>query len=309
MKRLHRQLNLTLLLLTTIFFVSCEKKDDAPTKEASEAGISKEFTRGPATMIVALDKKELTLAERTELTIDVIIEEGYEVELPIFGKKLQEFQIVDFYSSQPELTTDNKVRHRKTFELEPFLSGTYKIPVFTVKFKKTGEDKEYKIENEELELTVTSLMEEGKEIVLNDIVGPIEPPTKPIEPWKIAAAAGGAVTLIALIFIIRRLMRKEGGLAAIIKRDPAEVAYEQLSELVAEDLIEKGEIKLFYLRLSGVLRHYIENRFALHAPEQTTEEFMDELRKATIFEDAHKQLLKAFLQHCDMVKFAELRPE
>ena len=73
-------------------------------------------------------------------------------------------------------------------------------------------------------------------------------------------------------------------------------------------LLEKGEAKLFYLRLSNVLRHYIEDRFGLRAPEQTTEEFLVELRQGQPFGSAHKELLQSFLEHCDLVKFAELQP-
>ena len=70
----------------------------------------------------------------------------------------------------------------------------------------------------------------------------------------------------------------------------------------------KGEAKLFYLRLSNILRHYIEDRFGLRAPERTTEEFMDELRSADALEPTHKGLLNDFPRHCDMVKFAEHQP-
>jgi hypothetical protein len=65
---------------------------------------------------------------------------------------------------------------------------------------------------------------------------------------------------------------------------------------------------LFYLRLSNVLRHYIEDRFGLRAPEQTTEEFLAELGRGQPFAPAHKELLQSFLEHCDLVKFAELEP-
>ena len=57
-----------------------------------------------------------------------------------------------------------------------------------------------------------------------------------------------------------------------------EMAYARLRALVAEKLVEQGRIKEFYERISGILRHYIEDRFDLHAPERTTEEFLAELR-------------------------------
>ncbi|NIP95469.1 MAG: hypothetical protein GWO24_19305 [Akkermansiaceae bacterium] len=77
---------------------------------------------------------------------------------------------------------------------------------------------------------------------------------------------------------------------------------------MAEDLPGKGEMKPFYQRISDILRHYIENRFGLHAPERTTEEFLGELGSGQALDPAHKPLLGKFLSHCDLVKFAEYQP-
>ena len=52
----------------------------------------------------------------------------------------------------------------------------------------------------------------------------------------------------------------------------------------------------------------MEDRFGLRAPEQTTEEFLEAMRDSYAIERAHKDLLKEFLRHADMVKFAELTP-
>jgi hypothetical protein len=58
------------------------------------------------------------------------------------------------------------------------------------------------------------------------------------------------------------------------------------------------------------LRRYIENRFGIHAPGQTTEEFLSwQSRHAdSALERRHQLLLTQFLKHCDLVKFAELQP-
>ena len=60
--------------------------------------------------------------------------------------------------------------------------------------------------------------------------------------------------------------------------------------------------------VSDVLRGYVEERFELHAPERTTEEFMDELRSNHKLRFEHKALLEDFLSRCDLVKFARFEP-
>ena len=69
-----------------------------------------------------------------------------------------------------------------------------------------------------------------------------------------------------------------------------------------------GRIKEFYERISGILRYYIEDRYDLHAPERTTEEFLFELQATDVLAAADKKVLEEFLTHCDLVKFARHAP-
>ena len=87
-----------------------------------------------------------------------------------------------------------------------------------------------------------------------------------------------------------------------------EVAYARLQALIAEDLVGAGRIKEFYQRINAILRHYIEDRFHLRAPERTTEEFLAELRETNHLNEQHKASLGQFLEHCDLVKFAKHQP-
>jgi hypothetical protein len=89
---------------------------------------------------------------------------------------------------------------------------------------------------------------------------------------------------------------------------PHELAYESLRRLVALGLIEKGEVEVFFVHLSAILRQYIENRFQVRAPERTTEEFLVEAAKNPTIEH-HRVRLGEFLKLSDQVKFARFRPE
>jgi hypothetical protein len=86
------------------------------------------------------------------------------------------------------------------------------------------------------------------------------------------------------------------------------IAFERLKAIAAENLVEQGRIKEFYEKLSTCLRHYIENRFQLRAPEQTTEEFLEQLKTSDALRLEHKQQLQKFLEHSDLVKFARYEP-
>jgi hypothetical protein len=58
-----------------------------------------------------------------------------------------------------------------------------------------------------------------------------------------------------------------------------------------------------------IVRRYLEDRFALRAPELTTEEFLSEARRAADLTPAHRDQLTSFLEGCDRVKFAGYRPD
>ena len=70
----------------------------------------------------------------------------------------------------------------------------------------------------------------------------------------------------------------------------------------------EAEIAAFYVGVSQVLRVYLEDRFGLHAPERTTEEFLRDLDGSEQLIREHRTELKGFLTQCDMVKFAKLLP-
>ena len=149
------------------------------------------------------------------------------------------------------------------------------------------------------------LGDQRADLKIDDIEGVVDMPRPKSFAWVwilsviVLAAAGGSW------LYFRRKRVKE--LVRIFK--PAhEVAYERLRALVNEDLISAGRIKEFYEHISDILRHYIEHRFSLKAPERTTEEFLAELANADVLLAADKQRLGEFLQHCDLVKFAKFNP-
>jgi hypothetical protein len=87
-----------------------------------------------------------------------------------------------------------------------------------------------------------------------------------------------------------------------------ELAMQRLAALMFRRLVEAGRFKEFYDEASLILRCYIEDRFGLHAPERTTEEFLEETRSSSALMDDDVRVLRKFLSHCDMVKFAAVIP-
>jgi hypothetical protein len=284
--------------------------------ESEAFEIVKTYEQGPLRLDLKVEKSKITVADRLRVILEASAPESEEVKLPGRGQKLGEFTVAESNAPQPRLIEGNRVLHQRSFVLEPFLAGEYKIPPFTVRYApkqsaasgsgaaagEVGEPQE--ISTEEIPIEVASLLAEGEQQPqLKEIADPVDMPA-PWWPW-VAAAIAAAALLAALLWWRRRKRLEQD---AVPPPAPHELAYQELEKLLAAGLLEKGEAKLFYLRLSNVLRHYIEDRFGLRAPEQTTEEFLVELRNSQPFGPAHRERLQAFLEHCDLVKFAEMQP-
>ena len=73
------------------------------------------------------------------------------------------------------------------------------------------------------------------------------------------------------------------------------------------DLLEKGEIKQYYIEVSEIIRQYIEGRYFIIAMEMTTTEVLEGLTGAELPEEDF-QYFSDFLNRCDLVKFAKVIP-
>lgn len=289
-----------------LVYAGCEKAGDA--KKEIEFEIDKLYERGPLTAHVRLDTSKMTIAETIILELEAAIEPGYELQMPKVDKVLENFGIVDWDNLGNKLDEDNNIVSTYQYRLEPFLSGTYAIPAFTFEFRDANgiEEKKYELTTEPIDIEVTSLLgEERSELVIADIEDVIEMPQEASYWWLWAIGSTGFITAIVGWLCLRR--KRYSKLVRIFK--PAhEIAYKRLRALVKDDLIKAGKIKEFYERISNILRHYIEDRFDLRAPERTTEEFLIELQWADDLTAPDKDNLGEFLRHCDLVKFAKHNP-
>ncbi len=296
----------TCLLVGLFMWAGCEEgPQSAVTK--TEFEVDEVYERGPASVHVRLGKTKMTIADTVVLQLEATLEPGYEMQMPTVDKVLENFGIVDWDNLGQRLDEKNDVVTTYQYRLEPFLSGSYEIPAFTFVFHDVNEpDSRHELTSEPIAVEVTSLLgEQRAELVIEDIEGVVEIPLPASRWWLWALTLLGPAVVAVGCFLLRS--RRAKRLVRIFK--PAhEIAYARLRALVAENLAEQGRIKEFYERISRILRHYIEDRFDLHAPERTTEEFLAELRFTEVLPSSDKEVLEEFLTHCDLVKFARHDP-
>jgi hypothetical protein len=133
---------------------------------------------------------------------------------------------------------------------------------------------------------------------IRDIRQPRHVPTVP--PWS--AAAAGVIVVSAAAFAVWRWL----GRGKFRQVQPHEIALRYLEE--ARQLMDPDHAREYCFAVSNIIRDYVEERFYVHAPRLTTEEFLRDLVEVrnTMLEP-HRNLLGEFLDHCDLAKFAGWR--
>lgn len=296
----------------SLFFLSgCEDQAESLAENDTKVEpIVKTVKRGPVKMTVSVDKNEISLAERLELTIEAEAADGVDVEMPRFGEKMDAFAIRDFRNFPAESIEGGR-RWRQTYELDVFVSGEYPVPELTARFVDRRDENnviEGEITTDAFTVTVVSLREgEFDPTQFREVKGPVALPISRTWMWIWWVAGGTVVVGIAVLCVVWyiRWLRRE---QPEIQIPAHEWAFDELQKLLDDQLIEKGLVNEFYFRLSMIVRVYIERRFDLMAPEWTTQEFLIEMQRGEALPSEHRSMLGGFLRACDMVKFALHEP-
>ena len=194
---------------------------------------------------------------------------------------------------------------RSTLVFEPFLPGDLETPPITLTPVLRDGARGEPLTIEPMGVEVASVIEgdpEGAELA--DVKGVVDAPALSRVWWIAGGVAAACVALGALVAGI--VMARRRPPAPVPARPAHEVAFEALERLRERGLVRDGLMREYYFELSRILRRYIEERFGLRAPEQTTEEFLREARGCGALGTRDVELLERFLEHCDMVKFAKL---
>jgi hypothetical protein len=259
----------------------------------------------PITVSASVDSSSVYIGDRVTYTIDVRADEDLEVEMPSFGEPLGGFSIIDYESEEGGLFGTRTLRQK--YILDTYETGSYTIPPAVVKYRTKGSGDWLEIKTDEIKIEVKSLLEseDGGPAAIKDIRGPVA--EFDLLYLYIAGAVATAVIIVAIVIIyIRRRRRKP---APSEPATPAhETALKALRELRSRGYLKDGRFREFYFELSGIVRHYLEDRFSIRAPEMTTEEFLRHLKETSILDSEQKGMLREFLFHCDMVKFAKYSP-
>ena len=143
---------------------------------------------------------------------------------------------------------------------------------------------------------------------LRDIRGPLSIPRS---WWFVLPLLLIAVAVAAGVYHLRRRRRDSPEAAPAVPRAPPKpfhvIALEALRALEKSSLLEQGRVKEYHVRISEIIREYVEGQMEVPALELTTREVVEGMRGAAVGA-AITEKFRTFLERCDLVKFAKLRP-
>jgi hypothetical protein len=249
-----------------------------------------------------LSAKEVPLLGDVELRLDLYAAQGTEVE---FTPAIPDGFVGTVEAAAPRPFGDGEWR-RYLLHLRPTRTGELTIPAFTVPAK--GEEES---EGEDAVAATTPEWTLSVGSVLADRGSELEAPAPPFPPrastWPWLGGAAAALVLGALVWWWRRRRPRQRDVLET-PLPPHVKALRALTRLKGAPRGTAEQVDAFYVEVSHVLRVYLEERFGMHAPERTTEEFLVELESDARLSPEQRGRLREFLAQCDLVKFARMMP-
>jgi hypothetical protein len=257
----------------------------------------------------AVDRDQVTIDQRIRLTLQIEVPDGARITWPQLPPRLAGFAVVEAAAvDQPARATH--LAH--AWLLEPEQIGILTLPPLAVRVQEAaaGPAGAREVQSQPLTVTVVSILPEDVDVTLHKDIAP---------PVPLRASGGGFLVWAALAVLA-------GGLALLVRRRLRErwrrpaaapapglrpahlVALDELDRLQQLQPADEGAVEDYYLRLSAILRRYLERRFELAALSRTTEEVVADARATGGEMRDQGEQIGAVLGPCDLVKFARHRP-
>ena len=168
----------------------------------------------------------------------------------------------------------------------------------------------YSMASEEIVIDILSIKEKNPDLI--DISNDILPIKEPV-PVNLKRSFTRLIQFILLFFILLSIIllwRKRIKTSKIYDLHPFKtensisIAKKKLEDLKSSDLAKKSHKKDFYIKLSFIIREYIENSFFIRTLEMTTDE-LEQNRSIFPFDELLINNLIKILSMSDLVKYAK----
>ncbi|MFC1666414.1 BatD family protein [Candidatus Omnitrophota bacterium] len=254
---------------------------------------------------VEVDKEKITIGDRIKYEVKVEYDDGIKIEPLAVAENLIEFEIKDYNIKEPRKIKGKRKLSGVEYIITTFTTGEFIIPPVRIRYK-DKEDNESGITSDEIKINVEAVKRGSND--KDDIRG-LKAPVgiKERFPFWLFIVLMLVFIVGGLIFVYFKNKRSVEDAPVVPSRSPEEIAENRLKSLLDMRLVEKGMVKEYYIRLSDIVRNYIEDRYKIFALDKTTWEVCQEM-KAEKIARSYVDKTRDFLDDSDLVKFAKYIP-
>jgi hypothetical protein len=289
----------------------------APAKDA----LTRTTEVGPVKATVKVWPARPALGDAIYARLEIDAPAGVAIDAPFQeagDQRLGRFRVVAF-TRDTQRKPDGGQHHEQTYTLDAPSSGRQRIPPlrFEMTDARQGQGqgqgsgssagKPQEVLTDEVPLEIAPLPAEAASAPLRAALGELDPDVGGIG-WltllgiaSLVAVAGSASVLGYRSWRARRRIERQ--------RSAYDEAVARLRELENAGPPDDTAADAWFVALSAIVRHYLEQRYEIRAPELTTEEFLQVATARPELSGDHRGLLRSFLERCDRVKFAGYRPD
>jgi hypothetical protein len=249
----------------------------------------------------------VAIGDRFELQVTVDKDLMQVVDFPVFGQGMLSEQI-EIVEERGVDTLERDGRHvvlGKSYVLTTFEEGVHAIGRFPVLYA----DKnivDTLLSADSLVLQVGTFAIDTTTMTIRDLKPVMKEPVRigEFSGYTLLALLAAAVLAFGVWWLSRRRRQAE---TPAPSEEPHVEAIKALEKLHHEKLWQNNKHKLYYTRLTDILRRYMERRWGVAAMEMASGEILAAAREQGV-EGASLNSLKEILRSADLVKFAKHTP-
>ncbi|MFH1052505.1 MAG: BatD family protein [bacterium] len=251
---------------------------------------------------VSVDTNNVLIGDQIKLLLQVNNRTKTNIIWPVVGDTLGHFEVVS-RNKLDTLSKENRFTLKQTIVITCFDEGTYAIPSFTFGVVNDRDSVDTLIT--ELLYLKFNTVEVDTTLDIKDIKGPLD---VPIDWTEYIIYFIILLVVLALAFLGYKYWKKRKQKLPDLGYDPSippyVLALEALKQLESEKLWQGGYVKKYYIRLTDIIRIYIERQFKIKAMEMVTPEIISSLRNYGFEENLIIDMTELFTL-ADFVKFAK----
>jgi len=256
-----------------------------------------------------ISKDSIMIGDQPTITVSIDKDITQIVGFPEFDKELAPSIELIEQSKIDTIRNDNRRELlTKKYKFTVFEHGNYNMGKFPIMFiDKNVVDTIYSIDS--LKFVVRPIVIDTTKQQIHTVKAPLDMPITFKEIQKYVWYGLLALVIIALIIYLIIRIKKHKSIFPERPKLPAHVtAINELEKIKSENLWQSGKTKLYYTRLTEVIREYLEERYDVNALEMTSDEILQTVKNIIDSKGKDYLKLKEILTISDLVKFAKMQP-